>query len=103
MLLVVGGRDRDPDEVVASAEHAIRSFEEQHDRVIGVVANRVIPPDVDSVAERLAGLGLGVSAALPESAPTAPRSPGRRRAAPGRSGWAGADRTTSGRATRRAR
>ena len=68
VLLVVGGRDRDPDEVVASAEHAIRSFEEQHDRVIGVVANRVIPQDVDSVAEQLAGLGLGVSAALPENA-----------------------------------
>ncbi len=67
VLLVVSGRDRTPDEVVASAEHAIRSFEEEHDRVIGVVANRVDAEHVDQVAERLAAQGHGVSAALPES------------------------------------
>ncbi len=67
VLLVVSGMDRTPDEVLSSAEHAIRTFEEQHDQVIGVIANRVAPESVDEVAELLAGLGRAVSAALPES------------------------------------
>jgi len=68
VLLVVSGRERDADEVVASAEHAIRSFEDQHDRVIGVIANRVDPEHLDAVKAGLAAIDHGVSAAIPESA-----------------------------------
>ena len=67
VLLVVSGKNRTPDEVVASAEHAVRSFESEHDRVIGIIANRVEVDVLDAVASGLAAMGHGVSGALPES------------------------------------
>ena len=67
VLLVVSGLNRSPEDVVASAEHAIRAFDRQHEQVVGVIANRVAPEQVAAIRQGLAGLDRGVVAALPES------------------------------------
>lgn len=67
VLLVVTGRGRTPDEVAASAEHAAKQFQSLHNRVIGVIANRVDPALLDQVGAELTTLGLGFVATLPES------------------------------------
>ena len=67
VLLVVSGRDRTPEEVAASVEHATKQFEDLHNHVIGVIANRVDPVSIDQVRAELGTLGLSFCAALPEN------------------------------------
>ncbi len=67
VLLVVTGRDRTPQEVAASVEHAAKQFEDMHNHVIGVIANRSNPDEIDEVRAELKTLNLGFTAALPEN------------------------------------
>lgn len=41
VLLVVSGKDRDPEEILSAAEGGLAEFRAHHARVIGVIANRV--------------------------------------------------------------
>ncbi|EPH06153.1 phosphate acetyltransferase [Propionibacterium sp. oral taxon 192 str. F0372] len=68
VVLTVSGMDRDIDQITASAQNAIRAFDEQHINLAAIIANRVNVANVDDVAWRLGELNRGVSGALPESA-----------------------------------
>jgi phosphate acetyltransferase len=59
VLLVVNGRHRTPAEIASAAELARGSLAAQSCRVIGVVANRVAPSELEAVRAALVGDGTG--------------------------------------------
>ncbi|MGI5951508.1 MAG: phosphate acetyltransferase [Brooklawnia sp.] len=67
VLLVVTGRGRSVEEIGNSAEYAARAFTEQHNRLVGVIANRVAPDSLEATADELRALGFGFVATVPES------------------------------------
>lgn len=67
VLLAVNGRGRQSEEILAAAKHAVRTFSEHHDHVLGVIANRVPAELVDEVNQAVAALQLPFHAVLPES------------------------------------
>ncbi len=67
VLLVVGANDRTADEVLSSARHAIRAFNERHTQVLAVVATRVHADDLETINAALPSLDVSYTAALPES------------------------------------
>lgn len=67
VVLVVSGLGRNTGQILSSAKNAIRAFDEQHDNIVAIIANRVDTADVDDVAWQLGELNRGVSSALPES------------------------------------
>ena len=67
VVLVVHGRDRTPAQIRSAAEGAITELRGQHVDTVAVLANRVVPTDLDAVRAALAVLAPTVIAALPES------------------------------------
>jgi len=57
VVSVVSGRGRRADEVLGAVDVALASLAESGAQVAAVVANRVVPEEVDEVRARLAGLG----------------------------------------------
>ena len=53
VLLVVSGRNRKPDEILAAAEAGVAEFTHHHAKVISVIANRVAVGDLDEVRGKL--------------------------------------------------
>jgi phosphate acetyltransferase len=63
VVLVVSGRDREPAQVRAVADVALSELAAAHAQVIAVIANRVVPADLDAVRaglESLPGMPVGV-------------------------------------------
>jgi len=65
VLLVVSGRNRTPDEILAAAEAGLAEFSANHAKVISVIANRVEPAQLDAVRARLGQIEGVVVEALP--------------------------------------
>jgi phosphate acetyltransferase len=74
VVLVVHGRERNPEQVRAAAEGALAELRANHARTVAVVANRVDADMTNEVRQALAGIDGVVVAAIPEtpilSAPT---------------------------------
>ncbi|MCW2804529.1 MAG: phosphate acetyltransferase [Propionibacteriaceae bacterium] len=67
VVLVVHGRERNPEQVRAAAEGALAELRANHARTVAVVANRVDADMTDEVRQALAGIDGVVVAAVPES------------------------------------
>jgi phosphate acetyltransferase len=67
VVLVVHGRERNPEQVRVAAEGALAELRANHARTVAVVANRVDADMTDEVRQALAGIDGVVVAAIPES------------------------------------
>ncbi|MGB7962676.1 MAG: phosphate acetyltransferase [Propionicimonas sp.] len=65
VMLVVNGRNRTPEEILAAAETGIAEFQAHHAKVIAVTANRVDPPALDTVRSVLSTIPDVLVSALP--------------------------------------
>jgi len=65
VLLVVSGKNRTPDEILAAAEAGVAEFSAHHAKVISVIANRVETAQLDAVRSRLGQIDGVVVGALP--------------------------------------
>jgi phosphate acetyltransferase len=74
VVLVVHGRERNPEQIRAAAHSAMAELRANHAHTVAVIANRVDQDAVDAVRQALADLEDVVTAAIPEnpllSAPT---------------------------------
>ncbi len=66
VVLVVHGRGRDPEDIVATAELALAELVAQHAHPVAAIANRVDPDRCGEVGKLLARTGLAVGA-MPET------------------------------------
>ena len=58
VLLVVSGRERDPDDVAQLIDIAAAELHQEHATIVGVIANRCDPAQLDAMRDRLSGVGL---------------------------------------------
>ena len=68
VVLVVHGRDRTPDEVLATVDVALAELRQHHAHPVAVIANRTTPEALEATRTALAEHCDLVTAALPESA-----------------------------------
>jgi phosphate acetyltransferase len=67
VVLVVHGRERTPEQILAAAESAIAELRANHVRTVAVIANRVDHDAAAAIRTTLKGLPDVVTAAIPES------------------------------------
>ena len=67
VVLVVHGRERNPEQIRAAAHSAMAELRANHAHTVAVIANRVDHDAVDAVRQALADLENVVTAAIPES------------------------------------
>jgi phosphate acetyltransferase len=67
VVLVVHGRERNPEQIRAAAHSAMAELRANHAHTVAVIANRVDQDAVDAVRQALADLEDVVTAAIPES------------------------------------
>jgi phosphate acetyltransferase len=67
VVLVVHGRERNPEQIRAAAHSAMAELRANHAHTVAVIANRVDHDAVDAVRQALADLEDVVTAAIPES------------------------------------
>jgi phosphate acetyltransferase len=67
VVLVVHGRERNPDQVRAAAASAIAELRANHAQTVAVIANRVAEDAADAIREALGDLPDVVSAAIPRA------------------------------------
>ena len=65
VMLVVNGRNRTPEEILAAAETGIAEFQAHHAKVIAVTANRVDPTALESVRTALSAIPDVLVSVLP--------------------------------------
>ena len=65
VMLVVNGRNRTPEEILAAAETGITEFQAHHAKVIAVTANRVDPTALESVRTALSAIPDVLVSVLP--------------------------------------
>ncbi|HEY5821390.1 MAG TPA: phosphate acetyltransferase [Propionibacteriaceae bacterium] len=68
VVLVVHGREREPDQIRAAADSAITELRANHAHTVAVIANRVEADQVAQIKTALSDLQGVVTAAIPESA-----------------------------------
>ncbi len=67
VVLVVHGRERTPEQILAAAESAIAELRANHVHTVAVIANRVDHDAAEAIRSMLKGLPDVVTAAIPES------------------------------------
>lgn len=67
VVMVVRGKDRDPQNVRWALENAIGDFRAQHNDVVAAIATRCAPEDLDAIRAELPSLDVATTAALPEN------------------------------------
>ena len=67
VVLAVHGRDRTPEQIATAAATALTELRANHANPVAIIANRVDAAHVEETRAELAGLGIPVTAALPET------------------------------------